>query len=147
MKHSSRQQRQPEVNFSHFFLTILFYFIFGISLLSFGFVFLVSPKRNCREVGLKYCVSVARAYSFSGRAWWFASGSTSAPKIPIIAPILNQTPTPTPTPVPIATKMSVSGQGSRGLRMREAAKLEGKRMKKLFSGHEDENQRHFGHSI
>lgn len=47
---------------------------------------------NCREIGLKYCVSLARAYSSHGGAWWCVSGSTSPPATQITLQIPNPTP-------------------------------------------------------
>lgn len=66
------------------------------------FGFLNSLMKNCREVGLKYCVSVARAYSFFGREWWCANGSILVLRIPIIVLTL----TLIPAPVPIPNKVS-----------------------------------------
>lgn len=57
------------------------------------FWFLGWLMENCREIGLKYCVSLARAYSSHGGAWWCASGWTSPPATRITLRIPNPTPT------------------------------------------------------
>ncbi|XP_022850244.1 type IV inositol polyphosphate 5-phosphatase 3-like isoform X1 [Olea europaea var. sylvestris] len=74
-------------------------------------------ERDCREVGLKNCVSVAHACSFSGLEWLCASGSTSPPTIPISP--LTQTPMPIPIPIRTPTQKIVNGRENRGLRMIE----------------------------